>query len=138
MEAHAEGRRMVSAEIVERADRELAVAATASIAPAAAPEVSPAAAGSLKAASAPAAAQLTYKPVSGLRSRGRDLWAGVLVAILLCAGVLVAHKLPGELMQMLRGGVTATFDRLADQRSPSVGRSECGAAPGVLTESCAQ
>src|SRR5271167_1649140 len=64
MEAHAGGRRTVSAEIVERADRELAVAAAASIAPAAAPEVSPAAAGSMKAASAPAAAQLTYKPVS--------------------------------------------------------------------------
>jgi N-acetylmuramoyl-L-alanine amidase/type II secretory pathway predicted ATPase ExeA len=135
MEAHAEGRRMVSAEIVERADRELAVAASASIAPAAAPEVSPAAAGSLKAASAPAAAQLTYKPVSGLRSRGRDLWAGVLVAILLCAGVLMAHKLPGELMQMLRGGVTATFDPLADQRSPSVGADASAARPAAFSQS---
>jgi N-acetylmuramoyl-L-alanine amidase/type II secretory pathway predicted ATPase ExeA len=134
MEAHAEGRRTVSAEIVERADRELAVAATASIAPAAA-QVSSAAAGSLKAASAPAAAQLTYKPVSGLRSCGRELWAGVLVAILLSAGVLVAHKLPAELIRMLRGGVTATFDPLADQRSPSVGADASAARPAAFSQS---
>jgi N-acetylmuramoyl-L-alanine amidase/type II secretory pathway predicted ATPase ExeA len=138
MEAHAEGRRTVSADIVERADRELAVAATASVAPAAAPEVPTAAAGSLKAVSAPAAAQLTYKPVSGPRSRGRDIWAGVVVAILLSASVLMAHNLPRELMQMLRGGVTANFDPLADQRGPSVAADASPARPAAFSQSLAR
>lgn len=116
-EAHAQGVRTISADIVERADRKLLISAAARTAPVAAPEASPAAA-PVNAAKTPAASQLTYKPLSRLALRGRGLWAGVLVAILLSAGLAVPRNLPKALMQTLRGRVTATV--IAGQVTPSV------------------
>jgi N-acetylmuramoyl-L-alanine amidase/type II secretory pathway predicted ATPase ExeA len=134
LEAHAEGRRTVSADTVERADRKLVVAA-------AAPTTSVRAPGgtdSVEAAGVPATPQLTYKPLSGLRWRAWNLWAGALVAILLSASVVLPHNLPGELMQTLRGRVTGAFISLVGHRSRGIAVGDQGARSAEFSESLAQ
>jgi N-acetylmuramoyl-L-alanine amidase/type II secretory pathway predicted ATPase ExeA len=120
MEAHAEGRRTVSTDIIESAGRKLAVAAARPTAPLATPERS---AGSTDSAAATAAAaaspQLTYRPLSGIRSRGRDLWAGGLVAILLSVGAALSLYQPGNSMRALRDRVARAFVSRVGQRSRS-------------------
>jgi N-acetylmuramoyl-L-alanine amidase/type II secretory pathway predicted ATPase ExeA len=128
-EAHAQGRRTISADIVERADRKLLISGAAPAGPVATPTASPAAATSTKAANVPATTQLTYKPLSGFRPRGRGLWAGVLVAILLSAGAIASRSLPKQLMQMLDRRVTTTS--ISGQSTPGVAAAAATGTPPV-------
>jgi N-acetylmuramoyl-L-alanine amidase/type II secretory pathway predicted ATPase ExeA len=104
LKAHAEGRRTVSADIVARADRKLDVA----VAPRPAPVQAPAGADSAETAGVPTTSQLTYKPLTGFKSRGWVLWAGALIAVLLTAGLALPRNLPEKMMQTLRAQVTPT------------------------------
>jgi N-acetylmuramoyl-L-alanine amidase/type II secretory pathway predicted ATPase ExeA len=124
-EAYAEGRRTVSADIVDKADRKLKMPGTRSAlpaAPSAAPPPAIADTASAKAPDVPSAPELTYKPVTGHKSRSWHLWMGALVAMLLVAGLAFPRNLPGAMMQAVRGRVAANFHSLfrAGRRSVAV------------------
>jgi N-acetylmuramoyl-L-alanine amidase/type II secretory pathway predicted ATPase ExeA len=112
--AHAQGARKVTPEIVEEASRKLDILAPVKpdLVPALPPpEASAANTVAQAAAAGSAPTPLTYKPLSGLRPRGRNLWTeGGLVAILL---VTTAWIVPLG----LRGWVTSVFASLAIHRA---------------------
>ncbi|MGB8440858.1 MAG: N-acetylmuramoyl-L-alanine amidase [Candidatus Acidiferrales bacterium] len=91
LEAHAQGRRTVSRDIVENADRRLDVGAAVRPTPTLSP--SHGNAGSVGTAAVSAPPQLSYKPLAESRSRGWGLWTGALVAILLSAGLALPRGL---------------------------------------------
>ncbi|MGA8871156.1 MAG: N-acetylmuramoyl-L-alanine amidase [Candidatus Acidiferrales bacterium] len=91
LEAHGEGLHTVSAEIVERADRKLKIAPGLRESSAQGPSAH-VGDESMKAAGASVAPQLTYKPGSGSKSRGWNIWMAALVAILLIAGFALPRK----------------------------------------------
>ena len=91
LEAHGEGLHTVSAEIVERADRKLKIAPGLRESSAQGPSAH-VGDESMKAASASAPPQLTYKPASGSKSSGWNIWMAALVAILLIAGFALPRK----------------------------------------------
>src|SRR3984893_2351652 len=114
MEAHAEGRRTVSPDIVEKADRKSDVVAGARSTPLPAPPPAPTTTDSMKtadvaveAADVAATPQLTYKPVAGFGLRRRSLWAGT--AVLLSAGLILSCNTLMEMMQIMRDQVAATW-----------------------------
>ncbi|MGC2419180.1 MAG: N-acetylmuramoyl-L-alanine amidase, partial [Candidatus Acidiferrales bacterium] len=89
--AHGEGLHTVSAEIVERADRKLKIAPGLRESSAQGPSAH-VGDESMKAAGASVAPQLTYKPASGSKSRGWNIWMAALVAIVLMAGFALPRK----------------------------------------------
>jgi N-acetylmuramoyl-L-alanine amidase/type II secretory pathway predicted ATPase ExeA len=98
LEGFAQGRRTVSADIVENAERKLKLAPSAPPAPSPAPS----GADSAEASAAPKTRQLSYKPLTGSKSRGWHLWGGALIAVLLAAGLVFAQSLPSEMMRTMR------------------------------------
>ncbi len=106
-EAHAEGRQMVSLDIVEKADRKLDVLSAARPKPMPAPSPALTGTDSVEATSVPATPRLTYKPLAEFGLHGWGLWAGVLVAVLLSAGLALSGTVPREMMQIMRDQVTA-------------------------------
>ncbi len=111
LEAHGEGRHTVSAEIVERADRKLKVAPGVHSGSTPGP-MGPSGNESMKAAGASGAPQLTYRPASGSRSRGWQIWMAAFAAIVLAGGFTLPRKMPGEILHAVRGRATATFASL--------------------------
>jgi N-acetylmuramoyl-L-alanine amidase/type II secretory pathway predicted ATPase ExeA len=105
LEAHAESRHTVSPDIVEKADRKLDVVTAACPTPASLP--APENTDSV-AADVPATPQLTYKPLTEFRLRGRSLWVGALVAVLLSVGLGVA-RMPRETIRGMRDRATASL-----------------------------
>ncbi len=119
LEAHGEGRATVSAEIVERADRKLKVAPGIHSGSASGP-AGPAGNESMKAAGASVAPQLTYRPASGSKSGGWQLWMVAFAAIVLAAGFALPGKHPREMLQAVRGRVMATFASLVGHRNRGI------------------
>jgi N-acetylmuramoyl-L-alanine amidase/type II secretory pathway predicted ATPase ExeA len=107
MEAHAEGRRTVSPDIVEKADRKSDVVAATRPTPMPAPSPAPTGTDSVEAADVPATPQLTYKPLAGFGLRRWSLWAGT--AVLLSAGLALSCNTLMEMMQIMRDQVAATL-----------------------------
>jgi general secretion pathway protein A len=116
MGAHAEGRRTVSAEIVEKANRKLDLSTVDPT-----PALTPAATDSASATVAPATRQPMQKEITLFSTRPWHRRAGPLIAILLSAGLAFTHAVSKEKMQRLHGRVTASFNSL-------VGHSSRGAA----------
>jgi N-acetylmuramoyl-L-alanine amidase/type II secretory pathway predicted ATPase ExeA len=112
--AHAQGARKVTPEIVEEANRKLDILAPAKpeLVPAVPPPEAPATNTAVQAAAAGSApTPLTYKPLSGLRPRGRNLWTeGSLLAIFLVITALIVPL-------GLRGWMTSVFASLAIHRA---------------------
>jgi N-acetylmuramoyl-L-alanine amidase/type II secretory pathway predicted ATPase ExeA len=128
LEAHAQGARTVTPDIVTQANRQhdlLIFAAPPPLAPE--PDAGSAGSDSVKAAAASAGGPtpLTYKPLSGLRPRGRNWWQGGAVAALLLAGAaatasaIALHKRPGNILHAVRDRVMPTFSALAVHASDS-------------------
>ena len=103
LEAHAQGRRTVSAEIVAKADRKLDVVAAAC--PTLVPVPSPPDAGAhhVESSRVPATPQLSYSPRAELRLGNWILWAGALVVVLLLAVLALPRALNSH---TLRNSVT--------------------------------
>src|ERR1700722_15975933 len=128
LEAHGQGARTVTPEIVAQANRQhdlLIAAAPPSLAPE--PDPGFASSDSAKAAAASAAGPTppTYKPLSGLRPRGRNWWQGGAVAALLLVGaaaavaVIALHKHPSDMFHAVREKVRPAFSALAVHASDS-------------------
>jgi len=126
LQAYAEGRRAVSPDIVEKADRALDVVAAvrpapmpaptlakitsekadraldvvAAVRPAPMPAPAPAKITSARAARTPATPRLTYKPESSLPGRG--FWAVALLAVLLSLGLALWPNVLRETVQTIR------------------------------------
>jgi N-acetylmuramoyl-L-alanine amidase/type II secretory pathway predicted ATPase ExeA len=99
-EGFAQGRRTLSVDIIEKADRKskLEPGAPSEPPPAAGP-----AADSSKASAAPETSrQLTYKPFSKFGLHSWVLWACALAAIVLSAGAALAHNSLGAMMRIMR------------------------------------
>ena len=138
LEAHAQGTRVVTPEIIELAARKLfivpprkpeagAIAAPAAEEPRpAAGPATPEAARATAAASGPT--PLTYKPVSITRARGRNFWTGGLAAIFLASAAAMPHFLWGEVFQSLSSRVSHTFAAMATRPAPGV---SAGPPPAV-------
>ena len=111
--AHAQGARRVTPDIIEQASRKLDILAPSKpgLVPAPPSEARAANAAAQVASAGSAATPLTYKPLSGLRPRGRNLWTdGGLVAILLAIAALVVPL-------GLRGRMASAFASLAIHRT---------------------
>ncbi|HTX16682.1 MAG TPA: N-acetylmuramoyl-L-alanine amidase [Candidatus Baltobacteraceae bacterium] len=106
LEAHAEGRRTVSVEIAERAHRKLNVAPGAGQAPSP-PLTDP---DSMQSAASHGTQPITYKPVTGGKSRSWHLWMGAFLAILLTAGLALAGSVPKKMMRTMSVRVKANFN----------------------------
>jgi N-acetylmuramoyl-L-alanine amidase/type II secretory pathway predicted ATPase ExeA len=128
LEAHAQGARMVTPEIVAQANRQHDLLTTAPPPPGSEPASGFARSDTAKAAAAAAAGgptPLTYKPLSGLRPRGRNWWQGGAVAALLLAGAAAAvaavalHKHPSDMLRTVGEKVTPAFSALAVHASDS-------------------
>lgn len=124
LEAHAQGARIVTPEIVEKANHKLSILATAKPEPAPAAEPAPERpSGPVVSEAAKAAAEafaptpLTYKPVSTLRPRGRNFLTAAVAASLLAGAATAPRTVWGELLQSFRGTMTSTFESLAIHRS---------------------
>jgi len=134
VEAHAEGRRFVSAETVERAERKLEVSALPDWATVTASAETAAVAGRVGAGRGRQARQRRLNVLSALRSRGWHLWAAAFLAAMLAGGIVLA-KLPKAMIGSLDG-------RLADPgltaaRSPRVS-SGVGVTPSLLPTATAE
>jgi N-acetylmuramoyl-L-alanine amidase/type II secretory pathway predicted ATPase ExeA len=143
MEAHAEGRRTVSPDIVEKADRKSDVVAVARPTPMPAPPPAPTATDSMKtadvaveAADVAATPQLTYKPVAGFGLRRRSLWAGT--AVLLSAGLILSCNTLMEMMQIMRDQVAATLISSLRQRDRGSAIGDAGARFAEFSKSLPQ
>ena len=128
LEAHAQGARVVTPEIVEKAGRKLQIFVPVKQEPSAAaapsseepePDTGPITSDAAKAA-AFAPTPLTYKPVSGIRPRGRNIWTGGLAALLLAGAAATPHFLWGEVFQSLSGRVSRTFGAMNTHPGRSV------------------
>jgi N-acetylmuramoyl-L-alanine amidase len=122
LEAHAQGRRTVSAEIVAKADRRLDVlpAACPTLAPA--PSAPDAGAHHVESSLVPATPQLSYSPRAEFRSGNWILWAGAFVVVLL----LAVLALPGALnSHTLRDSVT---------NAPPLGSASHDSQPSLTRE----
>jgi N-acetylmuramoyl-L-alanine amidase len=127
LEAHAQGARLVTPEIVAEANRQhdlLIAAAPASLAPEPGPDLAAPDSAKSAAASAGGPTPLTYKPLSGLRPRGRHWWQGGAVAALLLAGAAAAagialHRQASGLLHAVGDKVMPTFSALAVHASDS-------------------
>jgi N-acetylmuramoyl-L-alanine amidase/type II secretory pathway predicted ATPase ExeA len=134
LEAHALGSRTVTPEIVERANRKLAIlpplqpaqpSAPEAVAGPASVDLAQAAAAGAGDARSPAPTPLTYKPPSVLRPRGRIFWTGGLSAILLAGAALMSLGLRGDLLRSFRGRIDSAYASLVRAR---VGTDSAAAA----------
>jgi N-acetylmuramoyl-L-alanine amidase/type II secretory pathway predicted ATPase ExeA len=105
LEAHAEGRHTVSPDIVEKANRKLGVVGAAR--PTLMPAPSPTGSNSAPAASVLATPHPTNKPRTDFGLRGWGLRAGVLLAVLLAAGLALPRNIFSETTQIMREHLTA-------------------------------
>jgi N-acetylmuramoyl-L-alanine amidase len=127
LEAHAQGARIVTPEIAAQANRQhdLLIAAAPPFAPGSDPGFASGDSARAAAASAGGPTPLTYKPLSGLRPRGRNWWQGGAVAALLLAGAagavvaLALHKHTSDMFRAVREKVTPAFSALAVHASDS-------------------
>jgi N-acetylmuramoyl-L-alanine amidase len=124
LEAHAQGSRTVTLEIVERANRQHELLMGA---PPQSPEPGPEYTGTYPpraaAAGAGSPAPLSYKPLTGLRPRGRNwLTAGAIAALLAGGAVAALHRQAGEMLHAARERVAPAFSALAVHASDSAGR----------------
>ncbi len=123
LEAHAQGSRTVTPEIVEKAAHklDLLTAAKPEPVPAATPESSRETATTETArvadADVPAPSPLTYNELSVTRPRGRKLWTGSLVAAVLAGAAVTPLILRGELLHSLRGSMYSAAASFAPRRS---------------------
>lgn len=106
LEAYARGLHAVSAEIVEKADQNLSIAASVNVVTLpgsseglAADDPGEGAVGSRK-------TELTYKSSSQVNRPRSGLWVGAIVAILLSAGLALPHGMLRGMTQMMRGQAT--------------------------------
>jgi N-acetylmuramoyl-L-alanine amidase len=120
MEAHAQGRPTVSADIVEKSDRKLEVAAAGPRTPMPSPSPAPRGADSLEATGVPVARKLAYKPVADVGLRGWGIWAVALVAALLSTGLALPRYMPREMMQIMPDQVTTSTQVLSDPYRPVI------------------
>lgn len=121
LEAHAQGLRTVTPEIVDRANRQHDLLASA--APQG-PEPEPDFTGTYPpkaaAAGAGAPAPLSYEPLSGLRPRGRNWLTAAAIAALAMGGVAAAvHRQAGEMLHAARERIAPAFSALAVHASDS-------------------
>jgi N-acetylmuramoyl-L-alanine amidase len=121
LEAHAQGRQVVTPDIVERANRQHELLMTAAPQE---PEPSPDFTGTYppKAAAAAAGvpAPLSYKPLTGLRPRGRNwLTAGAIAALAIGGAAALMHRQAGEMLHAARERVAPAFSALAVHASDS-------------------
>jgi N-acetylmuramoyl-L-alanine amidase len=123
LEAHAEGRRTVSVEIAEKAHRKLNVGPGAGQA-ASPPLTDP---DSIQSAASHGTPQLTYKPVTGSKSRSWHLWMGALLAILLTAGLALLGRV----------GVRANFSLLFHATNRSVAMRNRAPETGAFRDGAA-
>jgi N-acetylmuramoyl-L-alanine amidase/type II secretory pathway predicted ATPase ExeA len=107
LEAHAEGRHTVSADVVSRADSKLDVLATVRQTPI--QEPLPTGANSTDRTTAPATPGLTYKPLAATGARRWGLWGSALVAVVLAAALTLSGNARWESMQIIRDRVTAAL-----------------------------
>lgn len=130
LEAHAQGARTVTPEIVEKAAHKLDILAAAKPVPvtSATPESSretdatqPAQAAE---AEAPAPSPLTYKGLSVTRPRGKKLWTGSLVAAVLAGAAVTPLILRGELLHSLRGGMYSAVASFAIHRAAAADKGD--------------
>ena len=132
LEAHAQGARTVTPEIVEKAARELDILKAAKPKPAraATPESSRETVATETAQAAPAdvpaPSPLTYKGLSVTRPRGRKLWTGSLVAAVLAGVAVTPLILRGELLHSLRGSMYSAVASFATRRAAAANN---GAVP---------
>jgi N-acetylmuramoyl-L-alanine amidase/type II secretory pathway predicted ATPase ExeA len=136
MEAHAEGCHTVSRDIIEKAHRKLEVVPVARPTPT--PSPAPTSTNSLEAAALPATPQVTYQPLAEFRLRGRSLWVGALVAVVLSAGLVVPRYVLTEMMRIVRGQVTATLISSLRRRDRGTAIGDAGARFAEFSESLAQ
>jgi N-acetylmuramoyl-L-alanine amidase/type II secretory pathway predicted ATPase ExeA len=104
LEGYAQGRRSISADIVDKADRKLRVLPGTRSAPSPAPE--PPAADTAEAVSAPAPQQLNYKPRAKFGLHGWVVWICALAAFVLPASAALHYGL-GKMMRLASGQVNA-------------------------------
>jgi N-acetylmuramoyl-L-alanine amidase/type II secretory pathway predicted ATPase ExeA len=105
LEGYAQGRRTISADIVDKADRKLRVLPGTGSASSPSPEP-PQIADSAETPGAPAP-QLTYKPRGKFGLHGWVLWIFALAAFVLPAGAALPHFGLSKMMQLARGHVNA-------------------------------
>jgi len=139
LEAHAQGARVVTPDIVEKAGRKLQIFVSAKPDPPATarptseepgPDTGPITSDAAKAAAAAfAPTPLTYKPVSGIRPRGRNIWTGGLAAILLAGVAATPHFLWGEVFHSLSGRMSQTFGAMNTHPARSVIAADAPVAP---------
>ncbi|MGA7224766.1 MAG: N-acetylmuramoyl-L-alanine amidase [Candidatus Acidiferrales bacterium] len=99
LEAHAQGHRTISRDIVEKADRKLEVVAVAPPTPMPEPSPSHADAHAAESAGVPATPQLSYRPLAERGVSSWVLWAGVLVVVLLLAVLVLPRGLSSDTLR---------------------------------------
>jgi N-acetylmuramoyl-L-alanine amidase/type II secretory pathway predicted ATPase ExeA len=145
VEAHAQGRHTVSADIVERANRKLGVVAASRTTPIPAPLPALTGSGSGEAAGLPGSPQPVQKRPAKFHLRGWGLRTGVLLVVLLSAGLALPRNMLSETSQIVRDhlaqrlisplrqwgrGSGGTGARFADLSRSLVGRNQAQ-EPGV-------
>ena len=105
LEGYAQGRRTISADIVDKADRKLRVLPGTRSAPSPEPEAP--AADTPETASAAAPQQLTYKPRGKFGLHGWVVWICALAAFVLPASAALPRYGLGKMMRLARGQVNA-------------------------------
>ena len=108
LEAHAQGRRTVSTDVVRKADRKLDVLAT--VCPTPSQEPLPTGANSAGGNTMPATPGLTYKPLAATGLRRWGLLGSALVALVLAAALTMSGNTHWDSMQIIRDRVTAALD----------------------------
>ena len=107
LEAHAQGRRTVSADVVMRADGKLDVSANVRQTPVQAP--SPAGANSVDGTAILATPGLTYKPLAANGLRRWGLWGSAVVALIFAAALSLSGNTRWESMQIIHDRVMAAL-----------------------------
>jgi N-acetylmuramoyl-L-alanine amidase len=132
LEAYARGLHVVSADIVEKAARNLNATATADATILAKAtgraDASPTVPGEMLFAS-----QLTYKTPSQLGLPGSGVWAGAILGVLLSAGLALPHGMRKGVTQIMHGQDVAVTSPEQHEVAPLPARTVTGApAPPVL------